>query len=311
MTAIFNHTVWFIKRKTTTTHWLLTSVGLPWRKTEVLFFSQLSIIVFECFRLLTSDRSLKNTSKRSKNKQLKSFFFCFFFLFLLLESVEKRLPGESLLIGEKQSSKYFCIFSSGYINDVVFNKNQKKTPTKAVFCFFLPPIMVCGGGEAAAEAARCFICSSPLGERQTENERCETCALWRSLCGHEASSRQWDSAVLVSLMTAGEPDNDQEPASLFAGVHLLAVSLRKEVFLSPSYFFAVFFTFMVQNDSLGCWLAFSSSINTFWRTATRKIYLPLSFSVVQGISCHVGQHSRCTAGCVSVVSRIKKTVILQ
>lgn len=42
-------------------------------------------------------------------------------------------------------------------------------------------------------------------------------------------------------MTAGEPDNDQEPASLFAGVHLLAVSLRKEVFLSPSYFSVVFF----------------------------------------------------------------------
>lgn len=68
------------------------------------------------------------------------------------------------------------------------------------------------------------------GQREKESERCETCALRCSLCGHEASSRQRDSAVLVSLMTAAEPDNDQEPASLFAGVHLLAESPRKEFF---------------------------------------------------------------------------------
>lgn len=75
-------------------------------------------------------------------------------------------------------------------------------------------------------------------ERERESERCETCALRCSLCGHEASSRQRDSAVLVSLMTAAEPDNDQEPASLFAGVHLLAESPRKEVFF---YFLIVIF----------------------------------------------------------------------
>lgn len=86
-----------------------------------------------------------------------------------------------------------------------------------------------GKKTAAAEAARCMFFSSGKA-RERESERCETCALRCSLCGHEASSRQRDSAVLVSLMTAAEPDNDQEPASLFAGVHLLAESPRKEVF---------------------------------------------------------------------------------
>lgn len=83
-----------------------------------------------------------------------------------------------------------------------------------------------------------FFSSGKARQRKRESERCETCALRCSLCGHEASSRQRDSAVLVSLMTAPEPDNDQEPASFFAGVHLLAESPRKEVFF---YFLIVIF----------------------------------------------------------------------
>lgn len=141
-----------------------------------------------------------------------------------------------------------------------------------------------------------FFSSGKARQRERESERCETCALRCSLCGHEASSRQRDSAVLVSLMTAAEPDNDQEPASLFAGVHLLAESPRKEgffYFLIVIFWVVFFSAAVVQNGSLGCWSAFISLLRKCrptlrpqqsgrsWRTSTRKMYFPFSFNVTK------------------------------
>lgn len=104
-------------------------------------------------------------------------------------------------------------------------------------------------------------------------------------------------------MTAAEPDNDQEPASLFAGAHLLAVSPRNKFFflsLSLSYF-SVFFHICGPErltGLLGCiFLLNKYLLEDFYR----KMYLPPFFGVIQGISSLVVRRPHCSVGCATEV----------